>query len=253
MLTKNQAKKLWQLEEKMVFSGWDFSYLDGRWEVKQTPWDYASVIQAYLKPTDALLDMGTGGGEFLLTLKHPYLQTAATEGWLPNFTLLQEELVPLGIKVEFVEEDDQLAFSDETFDLIINRHESFDIKEVKRVLKPGGIFITQQVATGNNQRLIQLMAPNMTSSYPHVNLSEMSQSLTAHGFELLLAEEASLPFYFLDVGAFVYYAKVIPWEFPDFSVEKNMDELWQLYEELEMTGKIASREERFILIGKRES
>ena len=89
--------------------------------------------------------MGTGGGEFLLTLNHPYKNTSVTESWGPNVKLCKEKLEPLGVEVKEVFNDNELPFEDDTFDIIINRHESFDIKEIKRILKVDGIFITQQV------------------------------------------------------------------------------------------------------------
>ncbi|WP_365845908.1 hypothetical protein [Clostridium sp.] len=36
-------------------------------------------------------------------------------------------------------------FEDNTFDIVINRHESYCVSEVKRILKTDGIFIAQQV------------------------------------------------------------------------------------------------------------
>ncbi|MFA7674207.1 MAG: SAM-dependent methyltransferase, partial [Clostridia bacterium] len=71
----------WQKEEKEVFTGWDFSHLDGRYERTELPWDYRSEVKKYLKREMKLLDMGTGGGEFLLTLDHPYENTTVTEGY----------------------------------------------------------------------------------------------------------------------------------------------------------------------------
>ena len=44
-----------------------------------------------------VLDYDTGGGEFLLSLNHPFARTAATEGFEPNVRLCQEKLLPLGI------------------------------------------------------------------------------------------------------------------------------------------------------------
>ena len=44
------------------------------------PGIFAQVIKKYLKPTDKILDMDTGGGEFLLSLRHPYELTSTTEG-----------------------------------------------------------------------------------------------------------------------------------------------------------------------------
>lgn len=252
MLSKEHAINRWQLEEKQGFTGWDFSHLNGRWEVSETPWNVAEIVKGSLRPTDELLDMGTGGGEFLLSLAHPFNQTAVTEGWLPNYELLQRRLVPLGVQVQLVGEDDQLHFPDAKFDLVFNRHESFDEREVWRVLKPGGLFITQQVGAGNNRRLRQLINSNKTMMFSEVNLTHMSEALCQQGFELLMSEKVTLPFAFLDVGAFVYYAKVIPWEFPNFTVETHVEILWQLEREVRETGKIASSEERFLLVAKKK-
>lgn len=125
-----------------------FSHLKNRWEEQATPWDYRKIIDQYLSNEHSLLDMGTGGGEFLLTLGHPYENTSITEGWEPNINLCKETLEPLGIRVKQVFDDNLLPFEDQTFDVIINRHESYNLKEVRRVLKKEGIFITQQVGEG---------------------------------------------------------------------------------------------------------
>lgn len=51
----------------------------------------------------------------------------------------------MGIQVEEVDGVDKLPFKDSSFDVVANRHESFDVGEVYRVLRPGGYFVTQQV------------------------------------------------------------------------------------------------------------
>ena len=49
--------------------GWDFSHIAGRYtEETDLPWDYQRIIFDYLKPEMKLLDIDTGGGEFLLEL-----------------------------------------------------------------------------------------------------------------------------------------------------------------------------------------
>ena len=45
----------------------------------------------------------------------------------------------------------------ETFDIVINRHGAFDENEIWRVLKPKGIFITQQVGAENDRELVELL------------------------------------------------------------------------------------------------
>ena len=58
-----------------------------------------------------LLDFDTGGGEFLLSLGHPYGNTAATEGYPPNVELCKKELQRLGI--DFKACDDALKYYEE--------------------------------------------------------------------------------------------------------------------------------------------
>jgi hypothetical protein len=55
-------------EEQQSFHGWDFSYLDGRWKSESLSWNYSHLVNKYRRSTDILLDMGTGGGEFILKL-----------------------------------------------------------------------------------------------------------------------------------------------------------------------------------------
>ena len=50
------------------FEGWDFSWLKGRRTDYTLPWDYSARIKAKMKKIDALLDMGTGGGELLVRI-----------------------------------------------------------------------------------------------------------------------------------------------------------------------------------------
>ena len=169
----SMLKTYLQKEEAAAFRGWDFSYLEDRWRSEALGWDYREVLKRYLKSTDSLLDMGTGGGEFLLRLGHPHRRTAVTEGFCP-------------------------AFPDH--DLVHNR------------------------------------------TY-----------LESAGFTVLEAQEAFVTLEFFDLGAVAYYAKLIPWEFPGFSVERDFQRLLQLQCRLEKHGAIASIEHRFLLVGRKQA
>ena len=89
----------WKAEESIAhIHGWDFSHIDGRYtEETDLPWDYRETILRYLSPEKKLLDIDTGGGEFLLSLGHPHHNLAATEAYPPNVDLCKETLLPLGI------------------------------------------------------------------------------------------------------------------------------------------------------------
>lgn len=47
------------------FSGWDFSYLRGRYSSEAIPWDYLSLVRKAIAESESMLDIGTGGGEIL--------------------------------------------------------------------------------------------------------------------------------------------------------------------------------------------
>ena len=114
----------WLKEENIAhIHGWDFSHIDGRCEEeKDLPWDYRNIITGYLKREDQLLDLDTGGGEFLLSLGHPFCNTSATESYPPNVLLCRETLIPLGIKFNEANASATLPFGDGAFDMVINRH-----------------------------------------------------------------------------------------------------------------------------------
>lgn len=138
------------------FSGWDFSILANRWQEAPTSWDYPEIVRSHIKPEYAMLDMDTGGGEVLSSFMPLPQNTYATEGYVPNVPVAKNRLEPLGVKIVQVWGNDIPPFADGSFDLVINRHGSFLAHELQRILKPGGLFITQQVGGENNFKLNQL-------------------------------------------------------------------------------------------------
>lgn len=247
-MNKNKLKHQWQKEQEHTFKGWDFSYIDGRWENENLPWDYSEIVKKHLKITDNILDMGTGGGEFLLSLKHPYKQTWVTEAYPPNVELCNKTLSPLGITVAQTYDDNKLPFKADTFDIIINRHESFDIYEVNRVLKSGGYFITQQVGCTNNNDLSAKLINDFVPQFKEHKLERYLSIIADLKLTVEKAEEFFPEIKFFDVGALVYFAKIIPWEFPNFTVESCFDNLYKCQNEMESNGYVKGTEHRFILV-----
>lgn len=165
----------WLEEERIAhIHGWDFSHLDGRYEEEgDLPWDYRDTVMRYLRPDSRLLDLDTGGGEFLLSLGHPHALTAATEAYPPNVALCRETLSPLGIDFREASAAGSLPFEDGSFDLVINRHGDFSPAEIARVLKAGGVFVTQQVGAENDRELVEQLLP-------HPPRATLSQAVSFH-------------------------------------------------------------------------
>lgn len=244
----------WRAEEQAAhIHGWDFSHIAGRYtEEDDLPWDYRTVIEGYRRPDMTILDMDTGGGEFLLSLNHPHENTAATEGYPPNIKLCKNTLSPLGIDFRPADAGGILPFEDGRFDLVLNRHGDFNVQEIQRVLKPGGLFITQQVGAENDRELVELLLPQQTRlPFPEQYLSITSDKFRSAGFEILDAQECFRPIRFFDVGALVWFARIIEWEFPGFSVDTCLEGLNRAQRILDSTGSIEGRIHRFLLVAKK--
>lgn len=243
-----RLKEIWKYEEGYSFEGWDFSHINSRIKEESVPWDYEKIVKSYIDEEKVVLDMGTGGGEFLLSLNPTAEKTYATESYLPNIELSKTRLKPFGIELRPVYDDRHLPFEDNYFDLIINRHESFWLPEVKRILKSDGVFITQQVGEMNNRELSKFLL----GVYPNngdegLNLDKVLLQVKDAKMHIFNQGEYFPKTYFYDIGAFVFYAKIIEWEFPGFSVERCFDKLLELQSKLEKDGYIATAEHRYFL------
>ena len=214
-------------------------------------WSYSTEIIPYIRNAQSLLDMGTGGGEFLSRLTPFPPHTCATEAYDPNVLIAKKRLTPLGIQVVKIDDDDNLPFEDEEFELVINRHESFSVKEVRRVLKTNGFFITQQVGGDNDQLLKEMLGYKKESDYKHWTLDYEIKELQNNGFEVLKKKEAFPTTRFFDVGAVVFYLYAVPWQLPGFSVEKYRDKLWELHNVIEDNGYIDVISHRFFIKAKK--
>lgn len=251
-MIKNELKMKWLHEEKRVFQGWDFSSIEDKMYEEALPWAYTKWVKKAIDETCMLLDMGTGGGEYLLSLNPTPGRTFATEKFKPNFDYAKDLLSKEGVELKFVSDDRLLPFDDETFDVIINRHESFDAKEVYRILKKDGLFISQQVGGMNTHEFATALLGFSPSCIDvKRSLASVSTELSQVGFELIKQEECFPKLRFYDVGAFVYFAKIIEWEFPTFSVEKYLEKLYELESDRIHNGYIEMMEHRFFIIGKK--
>ena len=235
-MNKEELRAVWKKEEEAAhIHGWDFSHIRGRWEEeKDLPWDY-----------------DTGGGEFLLSLNHPFHKTAATEGYLPNVQLCQETLLPLGIDFKACNDPANIPFEDESFDMILNRHGSFNAKECYRLLKRGGIFVTEQVGSENDRDLVEKVLPDTEKPFPHLNLREQKKAFEDVGFHIIEEEEAYRPIKFYDVGAFVWFARIIEWEFPGFSVDRCFGQLLEMQKTIEDKGIVEGTIHRYLIVAEK--
>ena len=112
-----------------------------------------------------------------------------------------------------------LPAADAEFDLVLNRHGSCAAGELARVLRPGGMLLTQQV--GSDDCAAVNTALGAPPAYPpgSWDAAGAGAALTAAGFTLLDVREERPEVTFADVGALVFQLRMVTWQVPGFTVE----------------------------------
>ncbi|MFI7633059.1 class I SAM-dependent methyltransferase [Nonomuraea sp. NPDC049400] len=226
------------------FEGWDWGVFRGRMTTADDlPWDYEELVRERLPEAASLLDLGTGGGELLSSLAPLPPRTAATEEYAPNVPIARRRLEPLGVEVA----ETTSSFPDGSFELIVNRHESYEPGEIRRLLAPGGTYVTQQVGGRDLEEINQALgAP------PHEDhgwdLTTATAALTGTGFDVTWRRESSCPVTFHDIGALVLYLRVISWQIPGFTADEYEDRLHALHAEMASGRPLRATAHRFALI-----
>lgn len=224
----------WRRDAAAPFEGWDFSYLKDRMIEAQPPWEYMALARDRIANAQDILDVATGGGEVFAALAPFPARATAVEGFEPNVAVARARLAPLGVPVYPGSTRSGLPFDDQAFDLVLNRHGGFRAAEMGRILKPGGVFLTQQVGGDNLGDLVAAFGAKPVR--PENTLSRVREELVALGFEIRDAREWRGPVEFSDVGAIVYFLKAIPWVVEGFQVDRDLERLRRFQARLESGG-----------------
>lgn len=242
----------WIGQASQPFSGWDFSYIveTGRMNSDCLAWSYGSMAIPLIQDAESMLDMGTGGGELLSMLRPLPKSVCATEGYRPNLSVAKERLEPLGVTVLSVEDDEHLPFETGQFDLVLNKHESYSPREVRRVLIDGGYFLTQQSGGTDCHEINERFGVPLNSEFAEWKLEDAIRGVREHHFEVVKQSEQLLSQRFYDVGALVFYLKAIPWQVPDFEVDKYREELYNIHKLIKQQGYFEVTQHRFFLLAK---
>ncbi|MCC7574164.1 class I SAM-dependent methyltransferase [Candidatus Woesearchaeota archaeon] len=242
----------WKKEEKKSFEGWDFSYLGNRYDEGYPDWDYEGNAKNFIKNSESVLDMCTGGAEVyckILSTFKPF-NVKAIEKYEPNVSVAQKALDAFGGKVMFVTNNENLPFETGEFDLVLNRHGAFNVKELSRIIRKDGIFFTQQVEANNWSDLMSEFGD--TPNWPDNTLSIVVEKLKKEGFKIERAEEWEGKTFFKDIKALVFVLKVIPWTINNFGVEKYKEVLLRLHKKIEKEGKLEFSSKRYLILARKK-
>lgn len=231
------------------FSGWSFPKDSWKLLGPPLPWDYSRLVRDAASTANSVLDMGTGGGEFLEAISSSLPEcTVATEEWRVNVPVARKRLSEVGIETVHCRSI-QLPFKDECFELVINRHEELDPKEVSRVVRKGGRVITQQVSRDNWKEL---------RAYFKVGDFGNHRKRYAEGFEAAgLRITANLghdyKVAYSNLGEFVFMLAVTPWTVPGFSLERDIERLLALEEGCRTENGLELTQSRYLIIADKPS
>jgi SAM-dependent methyltransferase len=229
-------------------TGWDFSWLGERPATDDPPWEFTTIVTDLARESPDLLDLGTGGGEWLASLSYRPVRCVATESWPPNAAAARRRLEPLGVDVRTVQPfpdnneqtdavDVVLPFDDASFHLVCSRHESFGAPEVARVLDVGGSFATQQMGDGRFQAFRALFNAPPSPRAP-LTLPMLCAQVRQCGLDVVASGETTVTTRFQDVGALVWYLRMVPWLVPEFDVTHEHEALRRIHEQITRDGPL---------------
>lgn len=251
MTPKDGLLRRWRAELSAPHEGWNFDALRGRLTEDEPSWDFDALWRSAIRSASSVLDMGSGGGEQLLRFSEDLpSDTVATEGWPPNVSVARRNLAHAGIPVEVYDAGRRpplpMPFPNGRFDLVLNRHESYDAAEVRRVLTPSGRFLTQQVAAEDAAETRTWLGS--TGVRPDWTLSFARRELEAAGFRIRRAEEWRGHYHFADVATLLAYLHRVSWDAPaDFNVDGYVDALLRLHRQAERDGGLILTKSRWLL------
>jgi SAM-dependent methyltransferase len=234
--------------ERAPIVGWDFSWLDGRATEERPSWHYAERVADRARAATKMLDLQSGGGELLAGLQQLPPLMVATEGHEPNVVVAAGRLQPRGAYV--VATDDRcpaLPFAPESFDLITSRH-PIDTwwDEIARVLQPGGAYFSQQVGPDSVRDLSEyLMGPWPSGSKRDPQAARCAAEAAGLRVDDLRSERLETAFF--DIGAVVYFLRLVVWIVPGFSVDSHRERLRALHEQIQRDGRYVAYASRFLV------
>jgi SAM-dependent methyltransferase len=233
--------------ESVPLEGWDFSWFEGRATEQRASWGYAGQVADRLTRATAALDVQTGGGEvFAYAVGNVTGKLlVATEAWPPNVGFAAHTLAPFGGRVVA---SDGIPFRDATFDLVTSRHPvSTPWSEIARVLRPGGIFLSQQIGAGSNRELSEAMMGPLPPPVRH----HPEQAAEAAGLEVLQVCDERLRLEFYDIAAVAHFLRKVIWTVPGFEIAKYRERLRAVHDEITAKGKFISYARRVLIEARR--
>lgn len=233
--------------------GWDFSKITKRTKVIGEKWDYIEIVKKYVNKETVLLDIGTGGGELLLKIAQFVKKAYGIDHSRSMIKTAKKNLTKSKISnVKFKLADaKKLPFPKEYFDVVICRHSDFYPNEVFRVLKPNGIFITQQVGEKDKENIKKIFGRGQFfGERVGTLMNRHLQELKNQGFKILRKDVYNATEYYANMEDLIFLLKNTP-IIPDFDIERDQRFLEEIERRYKTNKGIKTNSFRFLIICKK--
>lgn len=233
-------------------NGWDFSSV--RCITEEASWDFYREVVNKAKPSDILLDIGTGGGEKVLEIVDSFSLIIGIDNSREMVGTARANLEKSSAaNVRFFQlPAEDLRFPEGFFDLASSRHCSFNALELAKVLKEDGFFLTQQVSEGDKLNLKQAFGRGQSFGERDGSLKKTYiQELKAAGFSKIEAFEYDAEEYYKTPEDLIFLLSHTP-IIPEFGREPgDLAALNAFIEKNRTEQGIRTNSKRFLLIAKR--
>jgi SAM-dependent methyltransferase len=172
----------------------------------------------------------------------------ATEGFPPSVIVAAPRLRARGVALVVTSQGRPgLPFASESFELVVSRHPVDPWwEEIARVVTPGGCYLAQHVGPDSLRSLSEfLMGPLPAEEKRDPDAERRAAEAAGLVVRVLDVERPRTAF--LDVGAVVYFLRVVPWIVPDFDVGRYRARLLDLHEVIEQEGAFETTASRMLI------
>lgn len=178
-----------------LYSGQAYDSMRLRGIEEARPWNLTSIVVSFLRPTDRVLDIGAGTAAKLVALSKHAREIVALE---PNEDMRGSAIRNLAAqKISNIQVTQgvaaKLPYSEGEFDVVTSMVAPYEVAEIFRVLKPGGIAIVERV--GDRDKWSIKLAFGEDSDGPRGYMSHLAEG------ELVSRCKAEFEAYFCDVDA----------------------------------------------------
>jgi SAM-dependent methyltransferase len=247
MISSQTFEQLVLEGDSVPLAGWDFEWFEGRATEERPSWGYARMMSERMATASAALDVQTGGGEVLATVRQAPAVLVATESWPPNVAVATRNLRRRGGHVVQAADRSGLPFRDEVFDLVVSRHPTVvRWEEIGRVLRPGGTYFSQQVGAGSNRELTTFMMGSQPVNETR-RADWAAAQAEAAGLSVVDLRQEALRVVFTDIGAVVHFLRKVLWTVPGFTTEKYHERLAALHALMQREGPFVCHAQRFLI------